>query len=206
MVEASREIAVKEDLKIVRLKGKDIVPYITDLARLRIELFKDYPYLYLGDMKYEAEYLQTYVQCPESVMTLVFDNGKVVGASTAIPLVFESAEFQKPFIDLGIDIRTVFYFGESVLMPEYRGKKIYRQFFHERESAAREYGSQYAAFCAIVRPEDDPRRPEDYVSLDHVWQRFGYERHSELCVYFQWQEIGEAAPSKKSLVMWIKEL
>ena len=206
MVKTGGKMVAKENLKIVRLKGHEALPYITDLAKLRIEIFKHYPYLYLGDMEYEKRYLQTYANSPESVMVLVFDKDIVVGASTAIPLEFEPIEFQQPFIDNAINIKEVFYFGESVLLPAYRGKNIYRHFFHERETAAREFGSKITAFCAVSRPENDPRKPLDYRPLDNIWARFGYEKHPELCAHLEWKEIGENTPTAKPLIFWIKKL
>jgi GNAT superfamily N-acetyltransferase len=206
MAETGRKMKKGRDLKIVRFKGQKILPYISDLAKLRIEVFKSYPYLYLGDLQYETDYLQTYVKSPESVLVLVFDKDKVVGVSTAIPLQFESKEFQQPFLEKGINIQDVFYFGESVLLPAYRGKKIYRHFFQEREAAAKEFGCKMAAFCAVSRPENDPRKPREYTPLDDVWKHFGYDKHEELCAYLEWQEIGEERPSVKPLIFWLKNL
>lgn len=197
---------MSKPLQIIRLKGKDILPYISDLATLRIKVFKEYPYLYEGDVHYEQNYLQTYVTCPESIMVLVLDQKQVVGASTAIPLEFETEECQAPFIAHGMNIKDIFYFGESVLLPAYRGQNIYRRFFQKREEAAREYGSRIAAFCAVERAEDDPRQPEGYVPLDQVWQYFGYQKHPELRAYYQWREIGEKEMSAKPLVFWLKKL
>jgi hypothetical protein len=51
---------MNQDLKILRLKGQDIIPFIPELAKLRIEIFKSYPYLYDGDLDYEHNYLNTY--------------------------------------------------------------------------------------------------------------------------------------------------
>jgi GNAT superfamily N-acetyltransferase len=197
---------MNKELKIVRLKGSEIIPYVSDLAKLRIEIFKTYPYLYLGDLEQEAAYLQTYVKCSESVMVLVLDENKVVGASTAIPLEYETAEIQKPFLDHNIKIQEVFYLGESVLRPTYRGRNIYRHFFHERESAAREYGAKTTTFAAIERALDDPRRPQNYVPLDNIWEHFGYKKNPELVAYFEWQEIDEAVRSPKPLIFWLKAL
>jgi hypothetical protein len=193
-------------IKIVTLKGADIIPYISDLATLRIEIFRSYPYLYEGNFEYEKKYLQTYVKCPESIVVLVFDDKKIVGASTAIPLEFETDEVQKPFLENNIPIKDVFYFGESVLKPEYRGQKIYRKFFKEREAAARMYHSRIAAFAAVERAIDDPRKPQNYTPLDEVWSHFGYLKHPELCAYFEWKEIGENEQTAKPLIFWLKNL
>src|SRR5579862_2771379 len=184
-------------LKIVRLKGEAIRPYIPDLAKLRIEVFKSYPYLYEGDLAYEMRYLQTYINCPESIFVLVLDQEQVVGASTAIPLQFETTECQQPFLDHKINIKEVFYFGESVLQAMYRGRNIYQHFFRERETAAREYHAKIAAFAAVERSINDPRRPKNYVPLDDVWKHFGYAKHPELCAHYDWKEIGETIATPK---------
>jgi|SRR3990167_595489 len=194
------------DLKILCLKGQDILPFIPELAKLRIEIFKSYPYLYEGDLTYEYHYLNTYVKCSESILVIVFDHEHVVGASSAIPLEFETIEFQKPFLENNIDIKDVFYFGESILKAKYRGRGIYRHFFTEREAAAKEYGSKLVAFAAIERSANDTKKPKDYVSLDAVWRHFGYEKYPKLCMYYEWKEIGDTLQTPKPLVFWLKKL
>ncbi|HBF93820.1 MAG TPA: GNAT family N-acetyltransferase, partial [Marinobacter adhaerens] len=42
-------------VSIRRLSGDQIKPYLDDLARLRIEVFRHFPYLYDGDMDYERK-------------------------------------------------------------------------------------------------------------------------------------------------------
>jgi GNAT superfamily N-acetyltransferase len=194
------------ELQIVRLKGKDIQPFISDLAQLRIRVFREYPYLYDGHVSYEEEYLNTYSSCEESVLVLVFLKDRIIGASTAIPLEFEVMAFKKPFIDHQLNIKNVFYLGESVLLPEYRGQKIYTHFFHEREMAAREYGTKLTAFCAVKRDKDDIRRPKNYQDLHPVWEHFGYKKHAELCAYFNWKEIDTNEASDKPMEFWLKNL
>lgn len=194
-------------LNIIRLRGQEIAPYLSDLANLRITVFHDFPYLYAGDLEYEKWYLNTYLNCSESVMVTVFDGSKVVGASTAIPLSFEMDEFKKPFIAQGFNVDKIFYFGESVLLPAYRGKGIGKRFFMEREAAANESGKYHlAAFCSVERSLNHPKRPPDYLPLNDFWQHRGFVRHPELMVMFPWQEIGEKTATDKPLIFWLKEL
>lgn len=197
---------MQKNLKIIRVKGQEIIPFIPELAKLRINIFKEYPYLYDGNLEYEYNYLNTYIKCPESVIVLVFDEDKIVGASSAIPLEFETMEWQKPFLENQIDVHDVFYFGESVLQPEYRGRSVYQHFFSQREAAAKEFGCKFAAFAAVERAIDDARKPKDYVPLDKVWKYFGYEKHPEICAYFNWKELGEINQSSKPLIFWLKKL
>ena len=46
------------------------MPYLEDVARLRIAVFREWSYLYQDRAEYEARYLQDYVDCPESTLVL----------------------------------------------------------------------------------------------------------------------------------------
>ncbi len=186
--------------------GHEISPFATALARLRIAVFKEWPYLYQGSMDDERNYLEKYVACAESVVALAQDGDEVVGASTGIPLVQADPDFQNAFAGSEYSIDSIFYFGESVLLPEYRGIGLGKRFFDIREAHARRYGARYAAFCAVDREPDDPRKPAAYRQLDGFWQSRGYRKHPEIKAIFDWREIGEAVKSAHSLSFWIKAL
>ncbi len=139
--------------------GNEVEPWLDAVARLRIAVFRDWPYLYEGAPDYEKEYLATYAKSPGSVFVLAIDGDEVVGASTGLPLADETDAFKSPFIGQDIAIGDVFYFGESVLLPGYRGGGIGHAFFDAREARACELGLGITAFCAVDRGDDDPRRP-----------------------------------------------
>ncbi len=194
-------------LTLKRLSGDGLTDYIAELARLRIQVFRDWPYLYDGDLAYEEHYLQTYIKAKESVIVIALDGGKVVGASTGIPLQYETPEVKQPFIDQGYDIERIFYCGESVLLPSYRGQGIGVAFFEHREAHANEIGGfDSACFCGVQRPDNHPARPQDYVPLDSFWRKRGYEKHPELSTTFSWKELGEQVESAKPMTFWMKAL
>ncbi|HBX59122.1 MAG: GNAT family N-acetyltransferase [Methylophaga sp.] len=194
-------------LELKRLSGEALNQFIPELARLRIEVFRDFPYLYDGDPDYEARYLQTYIEAPDSVIVLAFDGDKVVGASTGIPLRYETDEVKAPFIKAGIDVDSVFYCGESVLLSQYRGKGAGVAFFEHREQHAQELGGyEFSCFCGVQRPEDHPRRPSGYKPLDNFWRKRGYEKHPELNTTFSWKELDEEHESPKPMTFWMKKL
>jgi len=156
-----------KDIRIERWSGLALEQFIPELARLRIEVFRDFPYLYDGDIDYEKKYLQTYIDCPESVIVIAFDGDRVIGASTAIPMKYETDELKKPFIEQGYNLDEVFYCSESVLDKNYRGLGIGVRFFEEREAHAKDLGGfKHICFCCVERPVDHPRRPAGYVPLD----------------------------------------
>jgi GNAT superfamily N-acetyltransferase len=198
---------MKPALRIERLAGADIIARLDDLARLRMAVFRDWPYLYEGNIEYERGYLATYARSKAAVLVAAFDGDRAVGASTALPLDEAMAECIAPFREHGYDLKTVFYFGESVLLKPYRGLGLGVRFFAEREAAARAHpGVRIAAFCGVERPAAHPQRPKDYVPLDAFWTKRGYVMHPELVAKFHWRDIGDGADTWKPLVFWLKRL
>lgn len=194
-------------MDIQLLRGAQIEPHIDDLARLRIAVFREFPYLYDGTVAYEAEYLSTYVRSADSLCVLVRAEGQVIGASTALPLADETAEFQAPFRQAGWDCERIFYCAESVLLPAWRGRGLGVRFFTEREAHARRLARfDWCAFCAVQRLLDHPRRPVDYQPLDDFWARRGYRHHPELHTHYHWRDLDEADESVKPMSFWLKEL
>ncbi len=193
------------NIRIERRSGADLIPYIPELARLRIEVFRDFPYLYDGDLDYERKYLQTYIDNPDSVIVLALDGEQVVGASTAIPMKYETDELKKPFLEQGYTLDEVFYCSESVLNKAYRGLGIGVRFFEEREAHADLLGGfKYLTFCCVERPLTHPRRPADYVPLDQFWQKRGYVKHPELKTSYRWKDLDDNEETDKPMTFWLK--
>jgi GNAT superfamily N-acetyltransferase len=194
-------------IRLERLTGDRLAAHLPELARLRITVFRDFPYLYRGSEAYEQRYLRTYAAAEGSVIVGAFDGNRVIGASTGLPLAREPDDLTRPFAEHGYDVDRVFYFGESVLLPEYRGHGIGVRFFAEREAHARELGRfAWTAFCAVVRPADHPRRPEGYVPLDAFWRRRGYQPVPGLVGRISWQDLDEEQESAKPMQFWVKAL
>jgi GNAT superfamily N-acetyltransferase len=195
------------ELTFKTYRGEEIKAVFEPLAKLRIAVFHDYPYLYEGSLDYELDYLSTYANSPRSLLFAAFDGEEMVGATTCIPLADETAEVQAPFLAAGMDIHRIFYFGESILLPQYRGHGLGHRFFDEREAHARSFGSfQHTCFCGVVRPGDHPARPADFRPLDEFWKKRGYQPVPGLLSEFEWLDIGEAAPTKKPMQYWIREV
>lgn len=192
-------------LEILRLSGGEVSAYVEDLARLRIQVFREYPYLYDGDMAYEVAYVDTFLQAQRNFMVVVKDGEDVVGASTGLPLVEETDNIKAPFLEAGWDLTKIFHLGESVLLPDYRGRGIGKQFFELREQFARRLGFATLAFCSVVRPERHPMRPDDYQPLEPLWRAQGFQPEDLHCL-INWKELSEAEESAKSLQFWTKPL
>lgn len=194
-------------MEIRLLHGAAIAPYIDDIARLRLTLLREFPYLYEGTLVCEADALRSYIDCECSLAILAVDEGRVVGASTGLPLSDKSEVLRQPFLEQGRDPRKVYYFGKSVLLPAYRGRGLGVRFFIERESYAHKLGGfHYCAFSAVERPNGHPRRPGDYKPLHGFWRNRGFLHQPSMRASYAWRDLDEADASDKTLSFWLKDL
>lgn len=186
------------------VSGRAILPWLDDLAALRIRVFREFPYLYDGSLSYERGYLAEYAESEHALIVLALAGNKVVGCSTGLPLTEAAPEFRQPFVDAGRDPAEVFYFGESVLDADFRGQGLGHRFFDEREAHAARLGLKTTTFCAVRRPSDHPLRPDRYRPLDDFWRRRGYVRQPELVAKLAWKDLDQASETVKQLVFWLK--
>ena len=194
-------------VRILTSVGEAVRPHLEALAQLRITVFRDYPYLYDGDMAYEQRYLDAYARSRRSVFVLALDGDAVVGCSTGIPLVDEIPAIQQPFVERRMVLGEVFYFGESVLLPAYRGQGLGHRFFDAREQHARRlHGYRWTAFCAVERAANDARQPAGYRSNDAFWTGRGYQRQDDMFCSLDWTETGALQSTPHRLRFWLRPL
>lgn len=185
--------------------GPALRPWLDAVARLRIAVFREWPYLYDGSLDYERDYLAAHAS-PDAICVLAFDGDEVVGASTGLPLADETAAFRAPFLARGIDPATVFHFGESVLQPDCRGRGAGHAFFDAREAHARSLGRfGHTAFAAVDRDPADPRRPPGHRDHAAFWQGRGYARQPGMAMALDWDEVGTGAATH-ALTFWLRSL
>ena len=188
------------------LTGTALRSALPDVARLRIAVFREWPYLYDGDMAYEEAYLRPFAESGNALVVGAFDGAELVGASNAAPLIDHAEDFAGAFADTDLDLETVYYGAESVLLPAYRGRGIGHRFFDAREAHALEHGFAHVAFCAVIRPQDHPAKPADYRSLEPFWRGRGYTPLDGVIAQFAWKDLGDTAETHKPLQFWMKTL
>lgn len=193
-------------VNVTTLADRDIAAALPALARLRIEVFRAFPYLYDGTLAYEEAYLSQLQKAKHSIIVKAEDGSEVVGCATGSALSAHHSEFAEPFAKAGLTLDDFFYCGESVLLPACRGQGIGHAFFDHRESFARSKGYKYSTFCGVVRPKDHPLRPADYSPLDPFWMKRGYKKAEGLTTEFSWKDIDQPAETPHLMQFWIKDL
>lgn len=194
-------------LTVTSLTGDDLRPYLNDLARLRMTVFREWPYLYDGSLAYEKTYLEKFAAAEGAVCVIARDGDTVIGAATAAPMIEHANEFGAPFKAAGYDITKIFYCSESVLLTTYRGRGLGHAFFDEREAhGARLGGFTQSAFCRVIRPDDHPLKPKDYRPLDSFWKKRGYQPVDGIVATYPWTDIGEEEETDHRMQFWVKAL
>lgn len=185
------------------IKGKNISAYIEQLGKYRIDIFKEYPYLYEGDLEYERSYLSRYAQSNGSILLISYDQKGIVGACTGIPLQDEEEEFIAPFKNE--DITSIFYIGEIMVRSDSRSKGLGTALLSNIiELIALE---NYKKIClyTVQREQNHPLKPKNYISPDNLWMKFDFKKDLERLVYYHWRELNDNRETIKAMNVWSKQ-
>jgi GNAT superfamily N-acetyltransferase len=195
------------DIHVRSFTGNGLKPYLHSLAKLRMEVYKEFPYFEEPDLERETKLIKKTFQSKESIGVLIFDNTTLVGVSLGYPLSIEEAALQRPFKERNLDIGSHFFFGDSTLLKAYRGRGIGHHFFDAREAhvcGLKKY--KHICFCVPEQLETSAEAPKDFIPLHDFWRKRGYVKHSELDGFLSWKNIGQTASSEKKMVFWLKSI
>ncbi|MCH9613369.1 MAG: hypothetical protein SP1CHLAM54_03680 [Chlamydiia bacterium] len=185
-------------------RGEELLEIIPDIAKLRIEVFAEWPYRYEGDLTYEEKYVKKFAQSEEAFCVVAKDGDKVVGVSTALPLKDEEEKMQLPFREKGYDVDTFFYLSDTVLQKEYRGQGIGGRLVQMRMLEA-SLDPRYTHLCVASIERDDV--PEGSCKdLSQSRRHMGFVRDPDLVVWYDWKEIGDEVETPHPLIFWIKPI
>ena len=179
------------------------------LAEWRVKYFREFPYLYEGNLEYENEYTSIYISDDHSGFFVAEDAEEMVGIISGVPL-------QNPFMteaatifkDTGLDPSAFYYIGEIMVHSGYRGQGIARKLMQHQEQFALDKGYTGSCFMAVERADDDPLRPEHYRNPAWIWQEAGYQK-TDIKSDFEYPTIqpnGEIQTVPNTMVFWVKNL
>lgn len=190
-------------IDIQKHEGRSIKTYLPSIAKLRVDVFKEPPFCFEWDMKHELFNLRRLL-CKEGIAILVFDKTKLVGAATGLPLQEAPLPILKPFQDQGVHVEKYFFFGQSILLPPYRGRGLYNHFFALREQHVLHL-KKYTHICFSQMILAEQR---ESFSLDNFWHKRGYalqpkfvsSMENKRCELAFWVKNLEAIPAESALV------
>lgn len=192
---------VKEEL----LTGAAVEAALEALASLRITIFREYPYLYDGQREDELSYLRLYTAADACVVT-ASDSGVMVGAASGTPLCREQKEMLEAFNGSAYALDELFYVGEVLFLPAYRNCGLGLRLLERVEEHVRTCGKYRYVTCAtIVRPDNHPLRPENYVPIDRFLDRTGFIKLHGVVTNFTWKE-NDGIKREHPMQFWVKEL
>lgn len=178
-------------MEIITLRGEEILPFLNEVAELRIKIFREWPYLYEGAFETEKVYLKVYANAEDSILVLAKDKDRIVGIAMGLPINESMEEVQRVFYEKQLPMDDCYYFADVILLKEYRKKKIGLKMIQDFECALTSLGNyEWIYFCEIIREKNDPRIPLNYRSLDSFWDSLGYPIVPNWKTYMGWLDIG----------------
>lgn len=188
------------------LTGAAIADVLDDLATLRLDIFREYPYLYEGRREDELNYLGTYAEAPDACVILAYDGSAVIGATTGMPFIHEDAQLRDAFAGTALPLDEVYYVGELLFRPAYRNSGLGRKLLDRLGIHIRSLGRYRTLTCATVeRPTDHPLRPRDYIHITRFLARTGFARLSGVTTHFIWRET-DGVKRDHPMQFWSKDL
>ncbi|AWB07056.1 N-acetyltransferase (plasmid) [Azospirillum humicireducens] len=195
------------EMRIERLTAAALADRLEELAVLRLAVLGEFPFLYSGSAAYEERYLSDLGNLSGGLILAAFERDRMIAAATGAPLDRELDALRDPFTHAGLDPRSIFYFGEVVVLPSHRGQGVGTALLEIGESHVRQ-ADRFAtsAFGEIVRSTDHPRRPKTYRMPDAAWRRLGYRLVPDIGGALSWCDAGDREETAKPLRFWIKSL
>jgi len=193
------------------LTPEQMKPLLPFVANLRVNIFRNYPYLYDGNIAEEMENLEKYAQHNNSALAIAYCNETPVGFLCGSDLMHYSVHFENSIEDLfksgNLHAKNYYYCADIIILPEHRGKYLAPQLFDAIENYAQQKG--YTASCFITEHhENHPLKPHDHKSLVPLWNNLNYQK-SALITYATWQTYqldGTIKSEQHPLIFWLKTL
>lgn len=197
--------------RFLKLHGSEACRYFAPLVELKLATFAKFPYLYKGDIDSERAWLETYLRSDSSIILIVEHDGKIIGASTGIGGQDEDENYRKPFLDRGIDPATIFFYGESMVLPKYRGIGLGKVFYEQREKYARSLpGIKASAMCILQRGSEHPLAPATFDrsrdNYERIWEGRDFAALPNVTAAAEWQDLDTGVPTEKTFQVWLKLL
>lgn len=192
-------------------QGNEVNSIVDNISKMRINEFRNFPYMYDGSLEYERLYFQEFCKDPNSLIVCIFDDSKLIATATSIPLLSNADildNVASKFIAQSLDPKTFFYSGEFIVLQKYRQNGLCKNLLYSVESLAKTLGFTNLCIATVCRSKDDPRRPVSYVDSDVVWKSLGFEI-TNIKTSYPWPTIQPnqlTVTVNNEMIFWTKEM
>jgi len=187
------------------LKGSQIKSIEKSFADLRITIFREYPYLYEGDLSTEKHYFDMFGD--NTICITAKDGAAIIGISIGTPLQEVLKRFLEPLTEAHINVKRMFYLADLLVLKSYRGQRIGHALYELFEKEVQKTG-QFSTIIVreISKSPDDPKKPSDYHSLDFFWNKRGFKKIDGISQQDKWKAIGDEDISLHTMIYQVKNL
>lgn len=191
-------------------KGTQILPYAQRLAEMRLKASYEFPYLYVGNMEDELKNVQEYALTPQGLLVVAVKEDRIAGIFSGMPLETPGSfleHWSKKLHQQGLKTDNIYYAGEIIVEPEFQKQRCTSQlisrFFQEVEAM------NFPRILSVtsIRPYDHLLRPQNYVDIDSICEKCGFEKSSMVlsAIWPTRQVNGSVKKAKNQLACWIRE-
>lgn len=193
----------------IELFVSDLKPYLPFIAEQRINVYREYPYLYEGKLIEEIEYLEWFSRLKDSAVVIAFYNDEPVGFIAATALTAFDEHFKGScdlFRAAGLPYQNYYYFSDAIVMPEHRHKSLLTHMAQAIEEHAQILG--YTAGCFVCEShQKHVLKPNDYKELDSIFKKQGYTKTDMIISYYWATRLADGSSEIQTHAMnyWIKD-
>lgn len=147
-----------KSIAIETLKGKQLVSHLSELAKLRLTVFREYPYLYEGNLDFERHYLSLFANSEDAFLAIAKEGNKVIAAISGFPLDCAQKEIRNAFTHYPMSTKEIFALCEIVVLKEYRSQKIGTLLYREFENQLSSSRYKKIVLWQVIKSQNDPKK------------------------------------------------
>lgn len=199
-------LKTENDLILKVFLGNEARRYSQQMARVYINMFKEFPYLYEGSIvECEKNYLEGYFISNLSRILLLFKNERVVGVSVSLPVdEVKETKIKSTFLKKQLDTSKYFYIGGTVIEEPFRSLELIRTISKYHETHAKNNGYSQLVFVTVKRNPFHPSQTVNYRTLEPIWQHLGYSLVEGIEVKDKWKQADTHQEEENTLHIWTK--
>lgn len=196
----------ESSLDIRAYHGDELLKWVNIIAEMRISEFRNFPYLYAGNIEIEKKYLTSYTQDIKSAVIIASYQDKIAGILTGMPLTSHLDPVngaKELFIKNGLNPLEYYYCGEFIVKPEFRNQGIAKMLYIKQVEYAKK--QRFKKFCLMT--VDRSKKPPSYFDTELLWKKLGFIK-TDMKVKLSWPTINEnqsIEDREHVLTFWIND-